>query len=159
MGYDKSYIESMSSLIENNSKIKQHHGNSLQFDFKKLDCKFDLIFIDGNHSFEYVKSDTIKVFKHLVHSKSIVVWHDLLGLDGDIRYGSDFDSFEFHRRAHTQAPNRSIEMHQKWTRQDILLFFNTGEIFKNLKYRSWLAWFTGPACCSGGIKSNATGKQ
>ena len=46
--------------------------------------KFDLIFIDGDHHYEYVKSDTQKVFEHLLHDQSIVVWHD---------YGYDPEKF------------------------------------------------------------------
>ena len=51
-------------------------GNSRTFDFASLERKFDLIFIDGDHHYESVKNDTIKVFEHLVHKGSAVVWHD-----------------------------------------------------------------------------------
>lgn len=56
--------------------ITQLYGNSRDFDFEKLNRKFDLIFIDGSHHYDDVKNDTIQVFRHLVHEKSIVVWHD-----------------------------------------------------------------------------------
>ena len=55
-----------------------HHlyGDSRTFDYAGLGKKFDLVFIDGSHHFDYVKNDTAKVFEHLLHDKSIVVWHD-----------------------------------------------------------------------------------
>lgn len=49
--------------------------NSLTHDFSKLG-KFDLIFVDGDHTYNGVKSDTANVFKHLIHDNSIIVWHD-----------------------------------------------------------------------------------
>lgn len=48
----------------------------MTYDFKSLHKKFDLIFIDGDHRYEYVKNDTQKVFEHLMHEQTIVVWHD-----------------------------------------------------------------------------------
>ena len=49
--------------------------NSLTYDFSKLG-KFDLIFIDGDHTYDGVRSDTANVFKHLIKEDSIIVWHD-----------------------------------------------------------------------------------
>ncbi len=51
-------------------------GNSANFNFAGLNKKFDLIFIDGSHHYDMVKNDTEKVFQHLIHDKSVVVWHD-----------------------------------------------------------------------------------
>ena len=72
-----------SKLIPN---VKHLGGNTLTFDFQSLNRKFDLIFIDGDHHFEMVKHDTEKVFKHLVHKKSMVVWHDYARNPEIIRY-------------------------------------------------------------------------
>jgi predicted O-methyltransferase YrrM len=59
-----------------NSKIIHLEGNSFNYDFSKLNKTFDLIFVDGDHSYQGVKNDTEKIFKHLIHENSIIVWHD-----------------------------------------------------------------------------------
>ncbi|MEI6764118.1 MAG: class I SAM-dependent methyltransferase [Bacteroidota bacterium] len=50
--------------------------NSLTYDFSQLNKKFDIIFIDGDHSYKAVKQDTINAFKLLKDESSIIVWHD-----------------------------------------------------------------------------------
>lgn len=77
MGLNDAYINMHGCLInEQHKNIKRLEGNSTNFNFKELGKKFDVIFIDGDHHYEYVKNDTEKVFEHLVHDDSIVVWHD-----------------------------------------------------------------------------------
>jgi predicted O-methyltransferase YrrM len=76
MKMPKEYANLHSFFSKDKDNIKHLFGNSLNFDFKGLNKKFDLIFIDGNHTYDFVKSDTQNVFKHLIHDDSIVVWHD-----------------------------------------------------------------------------------
>lgn len=52
------------------------YGNSLNYDFSTIQKKFDVIFIDGDHHYQYVKKDTFNTLKYLTHNKSIIVWHD-----------------------------------------------------------------------------------
>lgn len=59
-----------------NDSIIHLKGNSRDYNFAAIAKKFDLIFIDGSHHYDDVKNDTEKVFTHLVHDNSIVVWHD-----------------------------------------------------------------------------------
>jgi predicted O-methyltransferase YrrM len=66
--------------------VTQLRGDSRYFAFEKLKQKFDLIFIDGDHHYDFVKSDTENVFRHLVHEKSIVVWHDYGFHPDQVRY-------------------------------------------------------------------------
>ncbi len=75
-GVSKSYANLHGFFSKDKKNIYHLYGNSMNFDFNSLGKKFDVIFIDGNHHFEYVKNYTEKVFKHLMHEKSIVVWHD-----------------------------------------------------------------------------------
>lgn len=85
-GQNETYADQHGFLSKNKKNILHLDGNSLSFDFSKLDQKFDLVFIDGNHRYEYVKNDTEKIFKHLLHENSIVVWHD---------YGYDPETIRF----------------------------------------------------------------
>ncbi|MDF1575098.1 MAG: class I SAM-dependent methyltransferase [Bacteroidales bacterium] len=75
-GMHSSAIASHMLFSKGLKNVTHLRGDSLSFDFAKLNRKFDLIFIDGDHHYENIKSDTIQVFRHLVHEKSIVVWHD-----------------------------------------------------------------------------------
>lgn len=76
LGLSEKYADLHGFFSKGKKNIKHLTENSLTFDFQKLNKKFDLIFIDGDHRYDYVKSDTQNVFKHLVHEESIVVWHD-----------------------------------------------------------------------------------
>jgi len=55
-----------------------HHiaQSSLTFDFESLQKKFDVIFIDGDHSYEAVKKDTETSFRLLKDDSSVIIWHD-----------------------------------------------------------------------------------
>jgi len=76
MNMPKEYTELHGFFSKNKENIQHLYGNSLTYNFKKLNKKFDLIFIDGNHKYDYVKNDTEKVITHLTHEKTIIVWHD-----------------------------------------------------------------------------------
>ena len=78
------------------SNIKHLTGNSLEFDFAKLDKKFDLVFIDGNHHFEYIKNDSEKVFRYILHENSTVVWHDYKDENGFV-FHNFLNPFLFYR--------------------------------------------------------------
>jgi predicted O-methyltransferase YrrM len=58
-----------------NRKIVELFGDSEQFDFSPYYGKIDMVFIDGNHSYPYVKSDTENAFK-MLSEQGIIVWHD-----------------------------------------------------------------------------------
>jgi predicted O-methyltransferase YrrM len=76
LGLSKKYATLHGFLSKGTENITHLTGDSLTYDFGQLQKKFDLIFIDGNHTYDFVKNDTKKVFSHLVHDASIVIWHD-----------------------------------------------------------------------------------
>ena len=86
LGLHEDYAKAQAVLSKDNPRITHLVGDSKEFDFAGLNKKFDVIFIDGNHHYDYVKSDTEKVFKHLVHENSVVVWHDYAYSPEDVRY-------------------------------------------------------------------------
>ncbi len=59
--------------VEN--KINIIFEDSTKFDESKYINKFDLIFIDGGHTYSVVKNDTEKSFK-MLNKNGIILWHD-----------------------------------------------------------------------------------
>ena len=76
LGLSEKYADLHGFFSKERENVKHITGNSLAYDFKSLNKKFDVVFIDGDHRYEYVKSDTENIFSHLLHDQSIVVWHD-----------------------------------------------------------------------------------
>jgi len=58
-----------------NSRIHQIYGDSAEFDFELLNKTFSLAFIDGAHSYEYVKNDTEKLLP-LMELGGWIIWDD-----------------------------------------------------------------------------------
>jgi len=76
LNLSQDYINQIGLFSKEKENIVHLKGNSLTFNYSELNTKFDLIFIDGNHHYDYVKSDTENTFKYLSHENSIVIWHD-----------------------------------------------------------------------------------
>jgi hypothetical protein len=57
------------------ARVVQHFGDSARFDFGSVDGPFDLVYVDGAHSWEYVESDTRNAFE-IVAPGGAVVWDD-----------------------------------------------------------------------------------
>lgn len=86
LGYDEEYISQHAILSQHLPNVTHLKANSHTFDFSTLNRKFDLVFIDGDHHYESVLNDTQKVFKHLLHDDSVVVWHDYAFNPEKVRY-------------------------------------------------------------------------
>jgi predicted O-methyltransferase YrrM len=69
-------------------KIRELFGDSATFDFRAAleGQTVDLAFIDGSHSYEYVKSDAERILQ-LMSSGGVILWHDYQACwDGVCRY-------------------------------------------------------------------------
>ncbi|MBU1910282.1 MAG: class I SAM-dependent methyltransferase [Verrucomicrobia bacterium] len=58
------------------ARITQLYGDSATFNFAPYEGKMDLVFVDGSHSYEYVKSDTRAALKLLKPDGGVILWHD-----------------------------------------------------------------------------------
>ena len=63
-------------FLKDIKNITHIEHNTQTYDFKNLEGKFDLIFVDADHHYEGVKIDTQNAFKLLKNENSIIVWHD-----------------------------------------------------------------------------------
>jgi hypothetical protein len=76
------------------------YGDSAKFDFSPWARKVDLFFIDGAHSYEYVRNDTLKALA-CCRPGSVLAWHDYgrFGLNGVSKWLHEFrdQGHEVHR--------------------------------------------------------------
>jgi hypothetical protein len=84
--YSAKLINQLGFFSKDNKKIKTIEQDSTIFDFNSLREKFDLIFVDGDHSYHGVLNDTKKVFPLRKDAKSIIVWHDYSDNYEDVGY-------------------------------------------------------------------------
>jgi len=72
-------------------KITCLFGDSAAFDYGPYHGQVDLFFIDGAHSYEYVRSDTLHALE-CCHPGSVIAWHDFgrMGVNGVTRWLVEF---------------------------------------------------------------------
>jgi hypothetical protein len=73
------------------SKIHLLFGDSATFDYSTFRGEIDFFFVDGAHSYEYVRSDTSRALE-CCHPGSVVAWHDFdrMVVDGVARWVREF---------------------------------------------------------------------
>lgn len=86
MGLDKKYVALHRFFSKDLKNVTHVYGNSLNFDYKPYHKKFDLVFVDGDHHYESVKSDTENAFRLLKDENSVIVWHDYGNNPSDVRW-------------------------------------------------------------------------
>lgn len=76
LGYSDEIITNDHLFSRNLPNVQCIGHESQTFDFSSFDNGFDLIFIDGDHTYEGIKTDTQNAFRVLRDKKSVIVWHD-----------------------------------------------------------------------------------
>lgn len=68
-------LPNYSERLAYDAKITHFYANSQSFDYTNIQDEIDIFFIDGDHRYEAVYSDTKNIFDYK-KEKAIVVWHD-----------------------------------------------------------------------------------
>ena len=76
MGFTESFITTHQFYSKSLANVVHIGHNSHTFDFSRFKGQCDLVFIDGDHSYEGVKIDSGNVFDLLRDDRSVIVWHD-----------------------------------------------------------------------------------
>ena len=73
------------------NRITCLYGDSATFDFSAYHGKIDLFFIDGAHSYDYVRSDTLNALR-CCRPGAVIAWHDFgrVGINGVSRWLREF---------------------------------------------------------------------
>jgi predicted O-methyltransferase YrrM len=72
------------------ARITQLLGDSASFDYAPYRGMQDLVFIDGAHSYDYVKRDTETALSLLRDGKGFIFWHDYDACVGVIEWVDEF---------------------------------------------------------------------
>lgn len=74
-GWGEEFRKNNGLFLGNVPNVTRIGHDSRTFDFSTVGA-FDLVFVDGDHSYEGVLSDTRSAFSVLRNERSIVLWHD-----------------------------------------------------------------------------------
>jgi hypothetical protein len=77
-GWNERYV-AISKFFSRDLKNVVHIGHdSKTFDYAPYVGQCDLVFIDGDHSYDGVRADTEHAFRLLRDDRSVIVWHDYM---------------------------------------------------------------------------------
>ncbi len=78
-------VPDYSDRLARDPKIEHYYTDSKLFDFSTVGNDIDLYFIDGDHSYAGVRTDTENVFKNRKRD-SIIIWHDFKESSTEFNY-------------------------------------------------------------------------
>lgn len=76
LGFAEDFVRQHKFYSGGLENVRHIEHNSRTFDFSAFENRFDLVFVDGDHSREGVRIDTRNVFGLLRDDRSVIVWHD-----------------------------------------------------------------------------------
>ena len=87
LGLDDAYIDQHGHFSRPLPKVTHLFGDSATFNYAAVPGgSFDVVFIDGDHRYAAVRTDTARVFAQLVGPQTVVVWHDAARQPGQPRW-------------------------------------------------------------------------
>lgn len=86
LGISQAFMNSHGLFTADLKNIEVFHDYSQTFDFSRLPEKPNLIFVDGDHTYEGVKKDTENSFSVLRDEDSVIIWHDYGHNTEDVRH-------------------------------------------------------------------------
>lgn len=93
------------------SRITQHLGDTATYDFGKIPDPITFFFIDGSHTYEYARSDTLRCME-IARGPSTFLWHDCdTGHPGVLKWMVEMIDLGFpvSRIAHTSIAHAKID--------------------------------------------------
>jgi hypothetical protein len=78
VGWNDRYVATAKFFSRRLQNVVHIGHNSRTFDYTPYLGTCDLVFIDGDHSYDGVRSDTEHAFRLLRNDRSAVVWHDYM---------------------------------------------------------------------------------
>jgi predicted O-methyltransferase YrrM len=90
-------------------RIVQLEGDSASFDFSPYAGEMDFVFVDGSHSYEYVRSDSLNALD-LAAPGAMIVWHDYGEWEGVTRALNELHAGDprFARLRHVRATTLAL---------------------------------------------------
>lgn len=85
-GWSKGFGELTHFFSKDLKNVTFIRHDSMTYDFSQIGKKFDLIYIDGDHTYEGIVKDTTNVFRHLKKENSVIVWNDYGRFSEKVRY-------------------------------------------------------------------------
>jgi hypothetical protein len=68
--------------VRKNNNVINFIADSMDFNFKRFHNSIDMFYIDGGHSYDVVKSDTVNAWD-CIRQNGFLIWHDIYGcIDG-----------------------------------------------------------------------------